>query len=88
MGVWLPRRELGARLAAGDVVGQLTAVPSWTVEDLVAPEPDEPAGGTEWTLLQTRPREVVRPNDILFAVGTEDFKLRREMAEALEPADF
>jgi N-alpha-acetyl-L-2,4-diaminobutyrate deacetylase len=83
MGVWQPRRELGATLRPGDPVGQLSTVPGWSVADVCAPDPDEGATAEVWTLLQTRPREVVRPNDILFAVGREDFKLRREMAEAV-----
>jgi predicted deacylase len=71
MGIWKPKVELMSQVEQGEAIGTLSALPYFSEIVLQSP--------SNGLIIQTRPTEVVRPNDIVFAVGTPDNQLQSEI---------
>lgn len=71
MGIWKPGGELMSQVEQGEAIGTLSALPYFSETVLQSP--------SNGLVIQMRPREVVRPNSILFAVGTPDNQLQSEI---------
>lgn len=85
LGVWNPAHALGSTIAPAAKVGVMVTLPTFTAQEIRAPNFDE-VNTIELRLLQIRPREVVRPNDILVGLGRRDDELCREIERHAYPS--
>lgn len=71
MGIWKPRTDLMCQVQTGQIIGTLKALPDFSETIFQSPK--------DGFVLQIRPKEVVRSNSIVFAIGVPDEQLQIEI---------
>jgi len=71
MGIWKPVVGIMEEVQKGQKIGTLLELPLFKSSEYESP--------THGKIINIRPEEVVKANDILFSIGTPDLELRKEI---------